>query len=171
MRETTAHRNAFSAYWELGADRSIERLRAYLAEERRAPSLRSLYKWSSEFRWQDRINKLEAEARREEDELRIAAIREMYERHAREALLLQQRGTEWLANMDGTRLKPDTAIRAVVEGVRMERLAKGEPTDRKEIQGELSIRTRIEALADEELDRLLALVERGVEGEGGPQSE
>ena len=43
-------------------------------------------------------------------------IGEMYERQAKEGLLLQQRGAEWLSSSEAEAASPEAAIRAVVEG-------------------------------------------------------
>ena len=55
MPESTRHRFAFDRYLQLGSKRSIEKLHAVLAAEGDAHSLRTLYGWSSRYRWQDRI--------------------------------------------------------------------------------------------------------------------
>ena len=167
MPESTKHRDAFGAYWRLGQERSIERLHAALKAEGNVPSLRTLYEWSSKYRWQDRVADLERRARVAEDEVRLAAIREMQERQAKEGLLLQQRGAQWLAQINDEQASPEAAIRAVVEGAKLERLARGEPTERTEIQNEPD--PRLERLSDEELDRLVELAE-GVRREDAPQS-
>ncbi len=164
MPEGGKHRHAFECYWRLGPERSVEKLHAALDADGAAPSLRTLYAWSSRYRWQDRLADLERDARQAEDEARIAAIREMQERQAREALLLQQRGTEWLAGMDNERATPEAAIRAVVEGARLERLVRGEPTEVQEVRHDGD--PRLERLSDEELDRLIAHAEGAVDGEG-----
>ena len=162
MPESTKHRHAFERYWRLGPERSIERLHAAMEAEAKAPSLRTLYGWSSRYRWQDRVADLERKARETEDDARIAAIREMQERQAKEGLLLQQRGAQWLAQVNDEQVSPEAAIRAVVEGARLERLARGEPTERTEIHNDAD--PRLERLSDEELDRLIELAEGLVRG-------
>ena len=161
MSETTRHRQAFERYWRLGATRSIERLRAALASEGSAPTVRTLYEWSRRYRWQDRIVQQERAAREADDEARIAAVREMQTRHAREALLLQQKGTEWLMGLEPGMATADAAIRAIGEGIRLERLVQGEPTERTEVSG----RTGLEAITDEQLAQLTELMDRGVDGD------
>jgi len=170
MAETTRHREAFDAYWRLGAERSIERLHAVLTARGRAPTVRTLYEWSRGFRWQDRIARLEREAKRAEDEARLQALREMYERQGKEALLLQQRGTEWLAGMTKDKATAEAAIRAIVEGARLERLARGEPTERQEVSGDVQIDAKLAALTDEELDRLIEYAEGALGREGKTKS-
>ncbi len=166
MPESTKHRRAFERYWRLGAERSIEKLHAAMSSEGSGPSLRTLYEWSRRYRWQDRLADLERQAREAEDEARVVAIRQMHERQAKEGLLLQQKGTEWLAQIETEEAKPEAAIRAVVEGARLERLARGEATERTEIRDDTD--PRLQRLSDEELDRLIELAE-GVRGEGPPR--
>ena len=171
MAESTKHRLAFERYWRMGAGRSIERLHVELQAAGDAPTLRTLYEWSRRYHWQDRILELEREAKRAEDEARVSALAEMYQRQAKEALLLQQKGTEWLAAMAPGDATAEGAIRAVVEGARLERLARGEPSDRKEVQGEIGVNARLASISDEELDRLIEHAESalGREGEAEPR--
>ncbi len=164
MRETTRHRRAFDRYWRLGAGRTLERLHAALEAEGKAPALRTLEEWSRQLHWQNRIDDFERGARDAEDEARVAAIREMEERQAREALLLQQKGTEWIAPLGEGDASPEAGIRAIVEGARLERLARGEVTERTETQGGAD--PRLEGFSDDELRRLVELAERDL---GGPQ--
>ncbi len=170
MAETSRHRQAFDVYWQFGAQRSINRLHQELAGLGKAPTLRTLYEWSRSYRWQDRIARLEEEAKRAEDQARIQALREMYERHAKEGLLLQQKGAEWLARIGEQDASAEAAIRAIVEGTRLERFARGEPTDRQEVQGDLRINARLTALSDEELDRLLEYAEGALGRDEPPPS-
>ena len=168
MPESTRQREAFNRYWELGAERSVERLHALLSAEGKAPTTRTLYEWSSRFHWQNRIGDLERRARDADDEARIVAIREMQERQAREALLLQQKGTEWLAGLESDDIGAEAAIRAVVEGAKLERLVRGEATERTE-QGVGD--PRLEELSDDELERLIDHAAQAVEGEAPPRAE
>ena len=170
MAETTRHRQAFSVYWEMGSERSVERLHAAMSAQGKAPTLRTLYEWSRRYHWQRRIAQLEREARKADDEARIQALREMYDRQSKEALLLQQRGAEWLAGMSKGDATADAAIRAIVEGARLERLARGEPTERQEVTGSEKADPRLAALSDEELERLIQYAEGVVGGEDETQS-
>jgi len=168
MSESTRHRQAFDHYWTLGADRSIEKLHLELRQVGRGVGLRTLYDWSSRFHWQDRLTDLERNAREAEDRQRITAIREMAARQAREALLLQQKGAEWLTSLTTDQVTADAAIRAIVEGARLERLVRGEATERTDDLGRSN--SRLEALTDEQLDSLLQYAERALAGEAPSQS-
>ncbi len=166
MVEKTRHREAFELYWRMGGACTLEQLHAELEADGRAPNLRTIYEWSRLHHWQHQIAAMEQEAKQAEHEARIAALKEMYERQAKEALLLQQKGAEWLAAMGADDATADAAIRAVVEGAKLERLARGEPTDRQEVNGEIGINARLAGLSDEELDRLLEYTEGALDGEG-----
>ena len=171
MKSTAKHSGAFERYWRMGAGRSIERLHAELESAGEAPTLRTLHEWSRRHHWQDRIVELERQAQRAEDDARVSAMREVYDRQAKEALLLQQKGTEWLAAMRPEGGTAEDGIRAVVEGARLERLARGEPSERQEVQGEVGVSARLASMSDDELDRLIKHAEGtlGREGEAEPR--
>jgi len=159
MRETTRHRVAFNQYLALGPRRSIRRLQKVLKKEGVALTERTLFEWSRVLNWQMRIDEFEATATIAEDEARIKAVREMQERQAREALLLQQQGMEWLGSIEPGDTTPDSAIRAITEGAKLERLARGEVTERTEQQ---IISTRTQELSNEELDAFIEYAEQTV---------
>jgi uncharacterized protein YoaH (UPF0181 family) len=140
MRESTSHRLAFNLYVELGSARSLEGLHATIASDpaaygfSRTPSLRSIYRWSSDLHWQGRINDLEREARRRDAENHLQQLREMNERHARAGLALQQKAVQRIQSLYESDLTATEAIKALTEGARLERLARGEVTDRTSVE-------------------------------------
>ena len=162
MRETTRHRIAFNEYLALGPRRSIRKLQELLSKQGKAPTERTLFEWSRALNWQMRIDEFEATARIAEDEVRIKAVREMQERQAREALLLQQQGMEWLGSIDPGEPSPDSAIRAITEGAKLERLARGEVTERTE---QRTTSKRMQELSNEELDAFIEFAEKTMGGE------
>ena len=166
MTETGRQRAAFARYWELGPRRTIRNLHARLLSEEGdgAPSLSTLFQWSRRFHWQTQLQDLEQEAAAAADAARRGAQREMAERHATEGLLLQKTGTEWIQRVPEERITADAAIRALMDGTKLERLARGEPTDRSETVQ--AAERRLEALNDDELDELIQLVTRRLAGEG-----
>lgn len=164
MLEQTRHRIAFNVYWALGPARSIEALHQRLAADgadlgfARLPDLRTLYRWSSALHWQARLAELEREARDRDRDAQLAAIEEMNARQAREALLLQQKVVEGLQNRSAEAFTADGLVRALWTAIRVERLARGEPTERSEtMQGG---DRRLERLSDDELEQLLHHLER-----------
>ena len=168
MPENTRQREAFDDYLGLGAERSIERLHALLVQRAgaggSAPGLRTIYEWSRRYNWQDRLQRLERQARETADEARIKALREMYERQAQEALLLQQKGAEWLTQFATDEATPDAAIRALVEGAKLERLARGEPSERSAQERGSDDEERFARFTDEELELLAGQIDRPVGG-------
>ena len=167
MAESTLQREAFDTYWQLGAERSIELLHAALLANGTERTLRTLYTWSSRYHWQDRLLDLERQARVAAEEARQEEIREMYERQAKEGLLLQQRGAGWLSSSEAETASPEAAIRAVVEGARLERLARGEPGERTHQEGEMIYgEIALDNFTNEELRRVVEIAKQGAGGAG-----
>ena len=173
MKEKTRHRLVLDLYVRLGPGRSLEALHEALQDDpsriglRRAPSLSTLEAWSSAFHWQDRLLDLEREARERDRGAQVEALQKMNERHAREGLALQQKGVERLQELPTSKLAPGDAIRAVIEGVRLERLARGEPTEHiREEGGMLHGHIDLRKFSNEELRRLAKLADRRAAGAG-----
>ncbi len=167
MKETTRHRLAFDLYMRLGADRSLEALHEALLDDpspiglSRAPSRSTLDAWSSAFHWQDRVLDLERRAAEQGQEEHVKALREMSERHAKEGLALQQKAVDRLRTLPPEDLSASDAIRALIEGVRLELLARGEPTERVAQKGEiLHGHVDLRNFTNEELRRQVELAER-----------
>jgi hypothetical protein len=129
VAENARRRRAFERYWRLGADRSIEKLHGALAADGRAPCLRTLYEWSRRYGWQAEVAKLEREAERADRAQRVRDLREMKDRQAKLGLLLQQKGAEGLVALSASQLPATVAVRAITEGVRLEREARGLASD------------------------------------------
>lgn len=173
MKESSKHRRAFALYVRLGGGRSLEALQEGIAENpgeiglQRAPTLRTVEAWSAELHWQDRLLDLEREAAdRTRDEL-VSELAQMNERHAREGLALQQKGVQRLQDVPLSEMNAGDAIRAVTEGVRLERLARGAPTERLSQEGVvLHGSIDLSAFSNEELRRLVELGERRATGAG-----
>jgi hypothetical protein len=140
MRETTRHRLAFGAYVNLGSGRSLEILQAKLVADpasfglSRAPGLRTLYRWSAALNWQDQLADLEREARRADAENYLRSLKDMNERQVSAALVLQQRSLQRIQSLAQDDLSVAEAIRGLVEGARLERLARGDVTDRTQVE-------------------------------------
>jgi len=173
VKEKTRHRLAFDLYVKMGAGRSLEKLHRELQDDssliglKRAPSLSTLEAWSSAFHWQARLLDLERRAAECDQEELLRALQEMNERHAKEGLALQQKGVERLGTLSSEQLSASDAVRALVEGVRLERLARGEPTEHIRQEGEmLHGHIDLSSFTNEELRRLAELAERLAERAG-----
>ncbi len=163
MAEHTRARAAFDRYWRLGGDRSIERLYAELQGSRRAPTVRTIYEWSRTFNWQHRIADLDREEAAADQERRIRETREMKERHVKEGLLMQERGTAWLAGFDAGRVTASEATRAITEGARLEREGRGSPASSDEVAPRSNaVYDRLLGLSEEALDQFIDLLDAEV---------
>lgn len=69
--ENPEQRNAFLLYFNFGKDRSIQRVYEELAENGRKRSLVSVKKWSSKFKWIDRVAAMDLEVSDKAEELAI----------------------------------------------------------------------------------------------------
>jgi hypothetical protein len=173
MKEDTKRRKAFDLYVRLGPKRSLEELHRRLQEQpeliglSRGPNRSTLDAWSSALHWQARLQDLELEARLRDQEAQVQALRDMDERQIKEALALQQKGIERLNQMNPDELPPSDAIRAVMEGMKAERLIRGQPTENIRQEG-TTIHGHIDlsGFTNEELRRIVEFAERGLFGSG-----
>ena len=85
----------------------------------------------------------------------------MNERHVKEALALQQKGVARLHTLGDRELTAEEARRAIVEGIKLERLVRGESTERTEVKGDIRLEHFIEGLTDDELRDLAGLAPQG----------
>ena len=172
MRESKKSRQAFDRYVRMGDGRSLVRLRELLVADGVSVGLRTLESWSTRLHWQPRIAEIEREAAAADVRELTEAVREMNERQAKEGLLLQQKGAARLSSMDLAEMDADAAIRALTEGARLERLARGAATDRSDLNHG-SGDHRLEQINDDQLDRLIThleaeLADGAAAGTGGP---
>jgi hypothetical protein len=161
----------------MGASRSLEALLRQLRDApslvglKRGPSRSTLSTWSSALRWQDRLLDLERQAGEQDRERQLKVLQEMNERHAKEGLALQQKGIERLGTLPPEQFSPSDAIRAINDGVRLERLARGEPTEHIRQEGDmLHAHIDLTNFTNEELRRLAELADRRTAGVGEAQS-
>ena len=153
---------AFGIYRDLGPDRAIVKVRDALGKT--AGYDRQLQEWASRFHWRDRVEAYDVyldEKRRKENEDRI---RKMNDRQAEQGATLQKIGMLKIQTLPRTKdgnidieavqraLSNSEAARYVDLGVKIERIALGEPT---EIQGE-----KLVELPDEVADRLAKVLEK-----------
>lgn len=178
MRESTKQRMAFDVYYDLGPKRSLRRLWEDLRtskEElgfRRVPSLSTLKRWSVEGHWQDRIWDLESEMREIDRERRLEEHREMNELHIKTARAMLRPAIQRLAQLDPEQIDLSSLPAWVREAVRIERLARGEPTEVTKHQGGV-IHGHIDLsrFSYEELRGLAELGNRRALGDGEEESE
>src|SRR5260370_31422775 len=81
------------------------------------------------------------------------AVQEMAERHAKEAMMLQNKAVERLRQLRPEELKPRDTLDFLVEAAKLERLARGEPTERVAEEHHF---TDLKELSDDELVTIIA---------------
>jgi len=129
----------FWMYYQLGPDRSLQKLYEMVATLGPERSLKTLKKYSADFGWQQRITEVDAKLQAERENTHLVTIEEMNERQATGGRNLQALATAGMLNYrkkitkDGL-LELSTAdlTNLYEKGVKIERLARGEATDRKE---------------------------------------
>jgi len=156
--ESTKAFHAFMLYRDMGAkERSLELVRQKLLKT--TGYRRHLQNWSSTYQWVARATAYDdhiAEVRRI---ARERAIEEMTERQAKIGAALQQVGMIHFLGDDGQinkqtarDMKEGDAVKAIEVGVKVERTARGEPTEI--IKGDHTIRAAKE-LTDDELAEIV----------------
>jgi hypothetical protein len=98
---------------------------------------RQVDKWSRAFAWVERASAWDRHLNAEACQAQAEARREMAERHAREARVLQGKALERLRALCPEELGPADLLRYIVEAAKLERLALGEPdtVQRHELTG------------------------------------
>lgn len=124
--ETAKAFNAFTVYRGLPPhERSLRRAVEHLYGSVISSKLRQFQNWSSKNRWVVRVQAWDDYQDAQSRQAEIEALKAMRERHAREALLIQQKGLEALKEIDTTSLSPALMLRFITEGARLEHDASG----------------------------------------------
>lgn len=154
----------FIIFRDLGARRTIvEAARLfYDAGKPKASASQSsrFMAWSAKYHWQDRAREYDKFLADAAVEARIKAITEMNERQAQYGRGLQAVAMNRIRTLSPDDLTASEALRWVVEGAKLERLANGQATARDEI-GSAGNSISIS------LDQVLAKVERLTSGPDG----
>ncbi|HLN31951.1 MAG TPA: hypothetical protein VK395_29740 [Gemmataceae bacterium] len=155
---------AFCLYRDLGTRRSLdEASRRYHGSNRQdsagdqqrsgSRSSGSIRGWAQRWNWRARAEALDEEQEQVQAAERRAAATEMNERHAQTALLFQDKAIERLRQLRPEELKPRDLVGVVLGAAKLERLARGEPSDRVAQNHQL---TDVKELTDEELVTIIA---------------
>jgi hypothetical protein len=117
--------DAFTYYVSLGPTRSYETVAAKYGASRRG-----IAEHAKRERWQERVADIEVRARAQAEAKALESLDVMNQRHLQEARFLQSRGLEGLKS---GRLELYAANGRLVElGVKLERLIRGQATERTE---------------------------------------
>lgn len=146
--ETKKAFESFIIYRDMGMDRSIRKVAQKLNK-----SYQLLARWSTQYDWVDRANEYDAEMDRlkllQEEKERKA----MGKRHAKGAMLIQSKAIERLKTIEPEHLEPKDLIKWFVEAVKIERLSRGETTDKAEVAHSGEIKERHEHDITERVER------------------
>jgi len=136
---------AFCVYRDLGPERSLEKVRQNLDKPR---TRKWLGDWSVKHNWVERANAYDDYLERKKREEKEKAILEMAERHAKLAMAFQQRVAQRLQQIDPAELSPSDMAKWLDVATKLERLARGEPTEIG--KQEVMLPTIVEVITDEE---------------------
>ena len=136
--ETDAAFRAFVAYRDMGRKRTLRLAADEVYAEHSGTDethRRLVAKWSSPNRWVARCGEYDAfndftRWRERQDDIRL-----MERRHANTAVMLQKVALERLELLPASSMGARDVVSFLKEGVMMERLARGEATDRTELGG------------------------------------
>ena len=161
----------FCLYRDMGVSRSLRQM----ANVPGCTSVRrQLNRWSSKWRWVERCQRYDDYQERMLRLQQEKERREMHKRHAQIALLGQNIAVKGLENLLGKvqtgdqQVAPGDLTRLLDTSVKVERLARGEPTDSHtvEVSGsqENPVTVNLKGLSDKELDALEALLRKAEHG-------
>ncbi len=115
--------DAFSHYLGLGPDRSYQAVAQHYGVSKQAVT-----KAAQRESWQERLQKVERQAREGVDRRVVETLETMNDRHLKTLRLIQRKALEALSSMPlGTAME---AVRALDISIAKERLVRGEPSDR-----------------------------------------
>jgi hypothetical protein len=125
----------FALYYQLGAERSLGRLHSFLGELGVKVSVGTLENYSVRFGWHAKVAELNEKARQKTEEQTIDTVADMNLRHITLAKALSGVAAGALGNMRGRldQISGGEVARMLEVSQRIERLALGEVTDRREI--------------------------------------
>jgi hypothetical protein len=154
---------AFCLYRDLGPRRSLDAAsRRYHGSEweRQGPpggrlprASGTVRRWAQCWNWPARARAWDQESERIKQAEQHAAIQEMAERHAKEALMIQNKAIERLRQLRPEELGARETLAYLVEAAKLERLARGEPTERVSQEHHFD---QLKELTDDELAEIVA---------------
>jgi hypothetical protein len=159
--ESSKAYQAFCLYRDLGPGRSLDQAsRDYhrrpdepgSGNQRKPRASGTIRGWALRWNWPGRAQAWDRELERVHYEKQKAANAEMGERQIREAMMLQQKAVETLRLLRPEDLGPRDVLHYLVEAAKLERLARGEPTERV---AEEHYFPDVKELSDDELSRII----------------
>lgn len=157
--------SAFCIYRDMGAKRSLRKTAQAYYERKSRVNLGQVERWSVKYRWVERAPTWDDHCDRIRREMALEeTIEEMAQRHIEAGKRLEERGLELLSTI--RRATAQGVARLVTAGVELQRLARGEPTERLELKGAL-----LDAAIERELAKLAGATEEELSGATGEGAE
>jgi hypothetical protein len=148
---------AFCIYRDQGPRRTFDGAsRAYHGGAAAGPKRRAsghIRLWAERWHWLARAQAWDQESDRVKRQKEIEAVAEMAERQAKEAVMLQSKAVERLRQLRPEELKPRDTLDFLIQAAKLERLARGEPTERVAEEHHFA---DVKELSDDELSRIVA---------------
>lgn len=153
MRETPAAAAAFAEYCALGPDRSLRKL-----VDKVSTNLAQLGIWSRNHSWQERVAQYDIAQIKERERKKQADIEKMNERHAQIGITQQARAIKQIEELIAAKkFGSQASVQLLKLATDLERLARGEPTERTAVKGDISVEGFKELL----MQRVQRLEEQG----------
>ena len=137
MQRTEARANSlFMVYYQMGQERSLYNLLKLLAGIGQKISFNTLKRYSADFHWQDRLLEVDARVQAEREKQAAIQIDDMNKRQAQLGMAMQSLGALSFKSALESRkpLKAVDAATVTTQGAKLERLARGEVTERREVE-------------------------------------
>ena len=132
---------------------------------------RTITRWAQEFRWIERVTSWENEVDRQKLSVQMETIRTMTQRHVEQAVKLQEKGIMALEKLTADTISASDARLLVTEGAKLERLARGQSTEKYEQTTRAGFPDEFREYTQEELRRLAELADHIVKGAGEKESD
>lgn len=146
--ETKKAFEAFQIYRDMGYERSIRKVAQKLGKTQPLMS-----RWSAQYDWVNRAHSYDEEMDR------LALLQEekerksMVKRHAKQAMLFQEKVIKRMAKLEVDELDPKDMIKWFTEAVKIERLSRGETTEKAEVKHNGEIKGSIEHDITSQIDQ------------------
>lgn len=119
---------AFTVYRDMGLSRSLREVAQKLGKNKAL-----IERWSSQWNWVERAQSYDDDMDRKALLQQEQERREMVKRHAKQAMMFQQKVLQRLNSLKVEELSPNDLIKWFTESVKIERLSRGEPIDIAEV--------------------------------------
>lgn len=132
---------------------------------------KTIRSWSKKYHWAERVRLWENEKDRQRLLIEAETIRTMTARHTAMAIALQDAGLEALQRvLDGEITVADARL-LITEGAKLERLSRGQATEKHDTTHRTGLPDELRNLPEEELRRLAGVAQRIIAGARSEEPE